>query len=391
MRIIKILTENRNLRLYWVSTSLSHISGVMFSVVSAYIFLQNSASFYSAVVGITLLVSALIRFPSGYVSDRLDRRKTIVLIRLLQSIVILFPILGTQWMVISFLVFNALSSLNVPLSAGLVQSILEKRQMVGGTSLNSLAISVSSLIGASLSALFPVLGIVPYLIIVALMRGTTSLFIGNITVRKRSPSKLTKTPISFVLLPSLVLSILGVTPIMLNTVVFVQSPQEISLSTISFLTTLGNIFGAIAAGELVKEDKIRLFVYGSLLGLSVTLIGISVLQLLMIYPLLFVRGFLSTMETVSIRSDLRIRVPNEIMGRVWGSVTTVSSLSSALITLIYSGIVEIFGTRLPLEIFGLLLLSLSFLMIGNGGVGRKNPRTGGPRESSREEGKIKGG
>ncbi|WP_054836364.1 MFS transporter [Metallosphaera hakonensis] len=127
MKIGKILRENRSFRFYWASISFSHISGIMFNVISAYILLLHSPTFYSLVAGATMLMGSLIRFPAGYISDIVDRKRALTITRLSQAVLILAPIVSTNFIVVSFVGFNLLTSLNGPLSAGLVQSVMEKK------------------------------------------------------------------------------------------------------------------------------------------------------------------------------------------------------------------------------------------------------------------------
>ncbi|BCS91707.1 hypothetical protein L3N51_00888 [Metallosphaera sp. J1] len=385
MRLGKILSENKSFRFYWASISLSHISGIMFNVITAYILLLVSPSFYSLVVGGTMLAGALIRLPSGYISDSLDRRKALMLTRLSQAGLMLLPILSLKLTPVSYIAFNLLTSLNGPLSAGLVQSVMERRQVLGGTSLNSLTISISSVIGGLVSLSYPALGITLFLSIASLMRGLTVLFIGNVRVRARKEEHRGKIPKGLLLYPVLVFSFLDVIPVMMNSLVFVVSSIEPSLALVSLLTTMGNGIGAILSGEKIRESSVKVWARAGSLLLGLVLVMIALSPLDLVYALLVIRGLLSSIQSISIRSDLRLRVPNSLMGRTWGLITTISSLVASTLALSYSFIVGVVGTRLPVVLVGLALLTVGFLMMYRGSGSREGAGSFGSEESIREE------
>ncbi|ABP96154.1 major facilitator superfamily MFS_1 [Metallosphaera sedula] len=385
MRLGKILGENRSFRFYWASISLSHISGIMFNVISAYILLLVSPSFYSLVVGVTMLVGALIRLPSGYLSDSLDRRKALMLTRLSQAVLILLPILSLKLTPFSYVGFNLLTSLNGPLSAGLVQSVMEKRQVLGGTSLNSLTISISSVVGGLVSLSYPVLGITAFLSIASVMRLFTVFFIGNVRVKARKDEPKGRIPVSLIIYPILVFSFLDVIPVMMNSLVFVVSSVEPSLALVSLLTTLGNGMGAILTGERIRENSIGIWARTGSLLLGLVLVAISLSPLYLVYVLLVLRGILSSIQSISIRSDLRLRVSNNLMGRTWGLITTISSFVASVVALSYSFIVSVTGTRFPVLVLGLSLLTLGILMVYRGPSNRQDTKALGSEAGVREE------
>ncbi|MCH1770712.1 MULTISPECIES: MFS transporter [Metallosphaera] len=385
MRLGKILGENRSFRFYWASISLSHISGIMFNVISAYILLLVSPSFYSLVVGVTMLVGALIRLPSGYLSDSLDRRKALMLTRLSQAVLMLLPILSLKLTPFSYVGFNLLTSLNGPLSAGLVQSVMERRQVLGGTSLNSLTISISSVVGGLVSLSYPVLGITAFLSIASVMRLFTVFFIGNVRVKARKDEPKGRIPVSLIIYPILVFSFLDVIPVMMNSLVFVVSSVEPSLALVSLLTTLGNGMGAILTGERIRENSIEMWARTGSLLLGLVLVAISLSPLYLVYVLLVLRGILSSVQSISIRSDLRLRVSNNLMGRTWGLITTISSFVASVVALSYSFIVSVTGTRLPVLVLGLSLLTLGILMVYRGPSSRQDTKALGSEAGVREE------
>lgn len=332
-----------------------------------------------------MLVGALIRLPSGYLSDSLDRRKALMLTRLSQAVLILLPILSLKLTPFSYVGFNLLTSLNGPLSAGLVQSVMEKRQVLGGTSLNSLTISISSVVGGLVSLSYPVLGITAFLSIASVMRLFTVFFIGNVRVKARKDEPKGRIPVSLIIYPILVFSFLDVIPVMMNSLVFVVSSVEPSLALVSLLTTLGNGMGAILTGERIRENSIGIWARTGSLLLGLVLVAISLSPLYLVYVLLVLRGILSSIQSISIRSDLRLRVSNNLMGRTWGLITTISSFVASVVALSYSFIVSVTGTRFPVLVLGLSLLTLGILMVYRGPSNRQDTKALGSEAGVREE------
>ncbi|AWR94728.1 MFS transporter [Acidianus brierleyi] len=376
MNLIKILRENKQFRYYWLSTSFMHISGLMYNIAIAYLLLSSSLPLYVEIIGISMILSSIMPFPSGFLADKVDRKKFLILTRISQAILIFVSSFSIYTAVISFLLLTTIVSISSPFSAGLIQSILRKNEVIGATSINSLTISLFALTGGILSLLFPILGKIAFLFLVSILRFSSAFLISRINISNIHIPHKYSLKINFYKMPILFSAIsfafVGLIPIILNSYVFNIFKTEESIALISTFTTVGNSIGAFVSSQVIKNERILTWIIVGILGLSFSIIAISFIDTIFIYILILFRGLFTSFQNISWRSWLRINIPNEIMGRIWGTISTISSILSGIISVSYSFIAESIEPKYVLLSLGFLILIFSIYMIGLGRNSKQN-------------------
>lgn len=360
--LLSLFRENKKFLRYWVSNAFAHASGTMVNIIFAYLsIMRGGAVEYSLVMGFSILFQTFSPFPAGFLADRINRGNFLFLTRTLQSLLILgIGLSHTSYVSdICYVTFTIISSMNGPFTAGLVQSILKKDQIVRGTSLNSLAISVFSMIGGIFGVLESDLGLLLFIFITASFRVLSGglLYGINPAVKGKRRNEVNFKTRSIGLTSLGIATVLGISssfPVALNLLAEQELRGSLSLSLISIASSGGHLIGSLVMGNY-RGNTSKLLKPG--VSLHSTLIAIFALipPWEVLPPLSFLRGFFATVQNVSWRSSLRTNLPNEIMGRVWGSITTASSIIS-------SAILFILGVSLP-------VIGLTPFFIGLGVLG----------------------
>jgi DHA3 family macrolide efflux protein-like MFS transporter len=394
MNLIKILKGNKQFRYYWLSTSFMHISGLMYNIAIAYFLLSTSLPLYVEIIGISMIISSIMPFPSGFLADKVNRKKFLVITRIIQGTLIFISSINLYTAIFSFLLLTTIVSISSPFSAGLIQSLLRKNEVIGATSINSLTISLFAFTGGILSLLYPILGKIIFLLLVSTLRVSSAILIARISIPRLPSHKNFGLKIGIYKIPVLFSAIsfafVGLLPIIINSYVFSIFKTEESIALISTFTTIGNSIGAIISSQVITNEKILSSIMIGILGLSFSVIGISFIDSMSIYVLILLRGLFTSFQNISWRSWLRINIPNEIMGRIWGSISTISSVLSGIISVLYSFISKNVEPRYFLLSLGFLILVFSIYMIElgrnskqNSGIFRSLSRT--PEKSKTEQ------
>ncbi|MBW9141298.1 MAG: MFS transporter [Candidatus Aramenus sp.] len=372
MKLVKALRENKGYRYYWLATSLMHVSGVMYTIAVAYLLLRLSTPLYAGVSGISMVISALAPFPSGFLADRVNRKRTLVLLRVLQGVFIISSSFGVPALVVSYLAVTFLVSFSSPFSAGIIQSVLKRGEVIGATSLNSLTISLFSLTGGVLALAFPFLGTLTYLFLISATRVLSAVFISLIPLSKGRVEKeslsLSNMKLS-ILVFSVAFAFVGIAPVIVNSYAFDVFKDEQSLALVSAFTTVGSGVGAFLSSRFSERFLFSTATLGAL-GLGVTMISMSLFKDYAVFTLVAIRGIFTSFQNVSWRSIMRLNVPNQVMGRVWGSVKTLSSILGGAFSVVYSAFSVYPGTAL--DILGFLIILFGILLIGIGRNSKKD-------------------
>ncbi len=388
MNLIRALRENKGYRYYWFATSFMHVSGVMYTIAVAFLLLRLSTPLYVGVAGVSMVLSALAPFPAGFLADKLDRKKVLVLSRVIQGGLIATSSLGVPALVASYLAVSFLVSFSSPFSAGIIQSVLKRGEVIGATSLNSLTISAFSLAGGLLALAFPSLGVFPYLLFTSAFRLASALFISLIQISSGGVEK-ESVSLRDMKLPIVVFSVafafVGIAPIVVNSYVFDVFKDEQSLALVSTFTTIGNGVGALMSSWTRERSLLVTAILGAI-GLGATLLFMSFLKDYLLFAVVALRGAFTSFQNVSWRSIMRLNVPNQVMGRVWGSVKTLSAVMAGVFSVAYSTFSLYPGVAL--EILGFLILAFGLLLIKIGRNSKKD--LGVLRPISSVKGKGKG-
>lgn len=154
---MKLLLENRNFRILWISTTFSQAaSNILQFALSLYVLqVTGSATKFATMLSITFIPRIILGPVAGVLGDKWDRKRALFIITFLESLVFLITVLisnfiGSVTLLLIYFLVISLEILEILLSAPMVSvipSIVQKEEIGVANSLMQLDDSIISIIG----------------------------------------------------------------------------------------------------------------------------------------------------------------------------------------------------------------------------------------------------
>ncbi len=373
--------RNRNFSLLWMAGLVSLIGNwMLIAALPFYVYeLTDSALMTSGLLMAMILPGVLFSSVAGVFVDRWDRRRTMIIINLLQMMVIplLMLVQSPQmvWLVyVVAFIESSLSRFFMPAESALLPTLVDEDQLIAANSLNALNDNLARIIGPAIGGvLLGVLGFtaviaadaISYLLAALLVmllvvpegvkkaansQGTakakekftqiwTELIAGLKIVRQSRILKNSFLVIGIALFGDAILSAV--------LVVFVQDDMGLTAVEFGWMMTargLGGLLGGLLIAQLGQHfTKAQLTAGGLLFSGLLLLIMVSIPVLAVALPLLVLVGIPLMAWIVSLQTILQQATEDEYRGRVFGSFGTLSALLMVLGTFIAGGLADLVG------------------------------------------------
>ncbi len=380
--------RNRNFSLLWTAGLISLIGNwMLLAALPFYVYkLTGSALATSGLLMAMILPGVLFSSVAGVFVDRWDRKRTMVVVNLLQMAVIplLMVVQSPEWVWLVYVVAFVESSLGrffMPAESALLPNLVDEEQLIAANSLNALNDNLARIIGPAIGgALLGILGITAVIAADAISYLLAALLIMLLVVPKNGK---TAVPVATVgkakekfvqVWTELVagLKIVKQNRILTNSfliigialfgdailsavlVVFVQDDMGLTAVEFGWLMTargLGGLIGGLLIAQLgQKFSKAQLVAGGLLLSGILLLVMVNIPVLSVALPLLVAVGIPVMAWIVSLQTILQQATEDEYRGRVFGSFGTISALLMAFGTFIAGGMADLMGAVILMTI-----------------------------------------
>jgi MFS transporter, DHA3 family, macrolide efflux protein len=382
-----VLRKNKVFLLLFTASTLTILGNAFHSLALSLWVLQEtgSAKMMSIMTVSNLVICSLLGSVAGTLADRVNRRTLIVCAYLVQSITVLGIAYALTSPNLSFVLIVCLTG--IVTSAGQFQSpafqaslltVVGKEHIQQAAGWMSLSENISRTVGYALGGIF-----------VAAFGGAWAIFVDGMTfllafllvlaagsftgvIAARGPKKTFKQDIFSgfryiwsnpfaravtLLLPVLTLFFLSC--LMLTQVMAVQvwkaSPFQFGL--MESCIPLGYMLGSgliLAAGNRIRHRGLLVAVSLLLLGPLYALLSVTSSMMLAI-PLILLIGFTFSFSTLLINIILRLEVPEDLQGRMFGVLGSLMSVAPPLGLAVFSASADHFGASETMLAAGLIL------------------------------------
>lgn len=388
------LINNRKFIVFWLAGLIAAVGSGMTSFgIGAYIFEKTDSAFIKSMISLVAFLPTIIAGPfAGALADRFDRRKLMVLGDGLSTIGILLVLYAIYFADSNIYLIGAgvflsalFSSIIEPATKATVSDMLDKEDYTKASGLLQLAESARFLVAPVLCAIIMARGGLGAVLLFDILTIFTTvgavLYIakgltrsGNDSANKLADKQSLRQGFEGINnnagIRMLVLFMIVLT-FMVGTIQELSTPLVLSFSkleTLSLMITiasLGMVVSSIFIGALeMKGSKIVIFSVAAFAA-GLAMVGFGALENILSLTL-FGFLFFATLPFMNSIADffVRVNIPNNLHGRVFGIIGTVSQLGY-LLAFALSGVLSDFVFR-PLLIEGGALAGTVGRIIGTG-------------------------
>ena len=386
--------RNRNFSLLWLAGLVSLIGNwMLIAALPFYVYeLTNSALMTSGLLMAMILPGVLFSSVAGVFVDRWDRRRTMIIINLLQMAVIPLLMLVRSpemvWIVYVVAFIEAsLSRFFMPAESALLPNLVDEEHLISANSLNALNDNLARIIGPAIGgALLGVLGFTAVIAADAISYLLAALLIMLLVVpesAKRAASTQTASKAkekftqiwteliaglkivkqSRILKSSFLvigIALFGDAILSAVLVVFVQDDMGLTAVEFGWMMTargIGGLIGGLLIAQLGQRfTKAQLTAGGLLFSGVLLLIMVSFPLLEVALPLLVLVGIPLMAWIVSLQTILQQATEDKYRGRVFGSFGTLSALLMFFGTFIAGGLADLVGALILMTAAALIYI-----------------------------------
>ena len=386
--------RNRNFSLLWLAGLVSLIGNwMLIAALPFYVYeLTNSALMTSGLLMAMILPGVLFSSVAGVFVDRWDRRRTMIIINLLQMAVIPLLMLVRSpemvWIVYVVAFIEAsLSRFFMPAESALLPNLVDEEHLISANSLNALNDNLARIIGPAIGGvLLGVLGFTAVIAADAISYLLAALLIMLLVVpesAKRAASSPTAakakekfTQIWTELIAGLKIvkqsrilkssflvigiALFGDAILSAVLVVFVQDDMGLTAVEFGWMMTargIGGLMGGLLVAQLGQRfSKAQLTAGGLLFSGLLILIMVNIPILQVALPLLVLAGIPLMAWIVSLQTILQQATEDQYRGRVFGSFGTVSALLMVFGTFIAGGLADLTGALVLMTVASLIYI-----------------------------------
>ncbi len=384
------LLSNPKYCLYFISRIISRLGDVAYKIgISWYaLSVTGSAVALGNTLFFTYLPQFIFGFFSGYVADRFDRKKVMVVSDVIRGLLVLALILtmlltNLKSMTVIYIISFLLASIRVffsPASMAFIPQIVPKNQLVTAGAINSVSMDLVDILGNALAGLMiGLLGMTS-----AFVFDSFSFFMGAFLVAligQKATDKLEVSQESFspkavfldikegihyvfkdhfirAFLILLLFSNISYGIMYTLPAILVQNVLQMSAKAYGYIETslaLGMFIGVFLIGLVSLKKVGKLFIYG-LFTSGLVLLAMASSTHYLIYLVLFFAFGLCDALTVPIYGYLQSYIQDDIKGRAFATIDCVIMLALPVIMLLIGHLVEWFGPSLLIGVSGLVLI-----------------------------------
>ena len=386
--------RNRNFSLLWLAGLVSLIGNwMLIAALPFYVYeLTDSALMTSGLLMAMILPGVLFSSVAGVFVDRWDRRRTMIIINLLQMAVIPLLILVQSpemvWLVyVVAFIESSLSRFFMPAESALLPNLVDEEHLISANSLNALNDNLARIIGPAIGgALLGVLGFTAVIAADAISYFLAALLIMLLVVpesAKRAASAQTASKAkekftqiwteliaglkivkrSRILKSSFLvigIALFGDAILSAVLVVFVQDDMGLTAVEFGWMMTargIGGLIGGLLIAQLGQRfTKAQLTAGGLLFSGVLLLIMVSFPLLEVALPLLVLVGIPLMAWIVSLQTILQQATEDKYRGRIFGSFGTLSALLMFFGTFIAGGLADLVGALILMTAAALIYI-----------------------------------
>jgi predicted MFS family arabinose efflux permease len=386
--------RNKNFSLLWTAGLISIIGNwMLLAALPFYVYeLTGSALATSGLLIAYFLPGILFSSIAGVFVDRWDRRRTMIVINLLQAMVIpiLLLVQSPEWVWLVYVVAFVESSLSYffsPAENALLPNLVDEELLISANSLNTLNDNLARIIGPAIGgALLGVIGFSSVIVADAISYLAAAMLIILIAMPKgaqtavstESTSK-TKEKIAQVwreLVDGLrivkqnqilrkAFLIIGIAlfgDAILSTVMVVFVQDNMGLTAVEFgwimaARGIGGLIGGLLIAQLgQKFSTTQLTTGGLLISGAILLVIVNIPILYVALPLLVLAGIPLIAWIVSLQTILQQATEDKYRGRVFGSFGMISAMLMAVGAGIGGGLTDFTGAVILMTIASLIFM-----------------------------------
>lgn len=384
-RQFQLIKENGRFVRFWVGDFISSLGNSMTIIALPFYILSltGSASLMGAAVAVQWLPALFVRLIAGVYVDRVDRKRLLIGVSLLQALAVgsltLFHGLAAIYAVI--FIMGMLQQVVFPALFAVIPQIVNRDGLVSANALFSSSRTLSQIFGAPIAgAIVSLLGpywafrvdALTFLFLAALLTTLPAMPAQASSVRHRLWSDL-KEGLLFAATDPVVraicllglLSMFTSSTVGLATVLLTKRVWGVGALGYGMLSTVlafGALLGSMIVGGLKRVSGSRLVV-GSVLGqgLSILLLGLFPVYYIA-FPLRFIMGAAGPLWNVPLDAYLQSNVAPDMLGRVYGATGISVSLGVVLAGTVGGEAGQLLGGARTLLLAGVILLvGLAFL------------------------------
>ena len=353
--------KNRNFALLWVGGLISMIGNwILLAALPFHIYAVTGSAIATSSLLIAYIAPGIV-FGSvaGVFVDRWDRKRTMVVVSLLQTAVLLVMLLArsNQWLWVIYVVAFIESSLGQffsPAENALLPTLVGEDRLASANALNSLNDNIARLIGPAIGGmLLAGGGFTTVVVLDALSYGITAVLVALVIVERKPKAveavttagsawlkvwqewlaglKLVRGKAILANLFLIVgLALFGDAILSAILVIFVQDSMGLGSTEFGWMMTargIGGLIGGLLIGQLGSKLP-----SGKVIGWGLALSGVIILGAInfpimsVVLPLLTLVGVVAIAAFVSVQTLLQQATPDEYRGRIFGAFGTTINL-----------------------------------------------------------------
>ena len=353
--------KNRNFALLWVGGLISMIGNwILLAALPFHIYAVTGSAIATSSLLIAYIAPGIV-FGSvaGVFVDRWDRKRTMVVVSLLQTAVLLVMLLArsNQWLWVIYVVAFIESSLGQffsPAENALLPTLVGEDRLASANALNSLNDNIARLIGPAIGGmLLAGGGFTTVVVLDALSYGITAVLVALVIVERKPKvvEAVTMTGSAWLkvwqewlaglklvrgkaILANLFLivglALFGDAILSAILVIFVQDSMGLGSTEFGWMMTargIGGLIGGLLIGQLGSKLP-----SGKVIGWGLALSGVIILGAInfpimsVVLPLLTLVGVVAIAAFVSVQTLLQQATPDEYRGRIFGAFGTTINL-----------------------------------------------------------------
>ena len=353
--------KNRNFALLWVGGLISMIGNwILLAALPFHIYAVTGSAIATSSLLIAYIAPGIV-FGSvaGVFVDRWDRKRTMVVVSLLQTAVLLVMLLArsNEWLWIIYVVAFIESSLGQffsPAENALLPTLVGEDRLASANALNSLNDNIARLIGPAIGGmLLAGGGFTTVVVLDALSYGITAVLVALVIVERKPKvvEAVTMTGSAWLkvwqewlaglklvrgkaILSNLFLivglALFGDAILSAILVIFVQDSMGLGSTEFGWMMTargIGGLIGGLLIGQLGSKLP-----SGKVIGWGLALSGVIILGAInfpvmsVVLPLLTLVGVVAIAAFVSVQTLLQQATPDEYRGRIFGAFGTTINL-----------------------------------------------------------------
>lgn len=388
MRIFK----NRDFILLWLGQSISKLGTSLYDIALMWYIYKKTGS--SIALGLSVLCftvpTVLIAPLSGVFADRLNKKKIIINMDILNGIVMLifsWFIFADTYPIYIYYIFMILSSIITeifnPAISSAIPIIVEEKDLKDANTLNQMTSQIINIFGPALSGiLIAFMNMSMLFFLNGLSFLICAVFEGFIKIPKIDTAKIGKgiglqfkEGLIFILGDKLLLYIVIAGGVIINFFLAPLTIFETVLSTkilnvgstgfgmMNSAISIGALIGALLIMSNIFINKYKMVIIGLCLeGVAVTISGI-VPNFYVVLAAMSILGLGLSMASIGISTLYQTLIPKEKMGRVMALASTLCGVTVPLGTLFGSTIITYLPLNIVLIVSGVFILITGVLLI----------------------------